>query len=86
VQITFRDSGIGIDPAEQERIFALFYEVRDVSLHSTSKTRFMGSGLGLGLAIARGIVEAHDGFLWAESAGHDRERCPGSRFHVLLPV
>jgi signal transduction histidine kinase len=86
VQITFRDSGIGIDPEEQERIFDLFYEVRDVSLHSTSKTKFMGSGLGLGLAIARGIIEAHGGFLWAESEGHDRERCPGSQFHVLLPV
>jgi signal transduction histidine kinase len=86
VHIVIQDTGIGIEPRDHERIFDLFYEVRDVSLHSTSKTRFMGSGLGLGLNIARGIVKAHGGFLWAESEGHDRERCPGSRFHVLLPV
>lgn len=86
VEIVFADNGIGIDPQEQERIFDLFYEVRDVSLHSTSKTSFMGSGLGLGLAISRGIVEAHGGFLWAESERYDLERCPGSRFHVLLPL
>ncbi len=86
LQIVFEDTGIGIDPGEQERIFELFYEIRDVSLHSTSKTRFMGGGLGLGLAIARGIIEAHGGFLWVESEGYDRERCPGSRFYVLLPL
>lgn len=86
VDIVFEDTGIGIDPEEQERIFGRLYEVRNVELHSTSKTRFMGGGLGLGLAIARGIVEAHGGFLWVESDGYDEERCPGSRFHVLLPV
>lgn len=86
VQIVLQDTGIGIDPEEQERIFDLFYEVRDISLHSTSKTHFLGSGLGLGLAIARGIVEAHGGFLWAESEGCDREQCPGSCFQLLLPI
>jgi signal transduction histidine kinase len=86
VDIVFEDTGIGIDPEEQERIFGRLYEVRNVELHSTSKTRFMGGGLGLGLAIARGIAEAHGGFLWVESDGYDEERCPGSRFHVLLPV
>jgi signal transduction histidine kinase len=86
IVIVFEDTGIGIDLEEQERIFGSFYEIRDPSLHSTSKTRFMGGGLGLGLAISRGIVEAHGGFLWAESEGCDEERCPGSRFHVLLPI
>lgn len=86
IEVVFEDTGIGIDPEEQERIFGRFYEVRDVELHSTSKTRFMGGGLGLGLSIARGIVEAHGGFLWAESEGCDEKECPGSRFHVLLPV
>lgn len=86
VEVIFEDTGIGIDPEEQERIFDRFYEVRDVDLHSTSKTRFQGGGLGLGLAISRGIIEAHGGLLWAESECYDEETCPGSRFHVLLPV
>ena len=86
VHITVADTGIGIDPDEQERIFTRFYEVKDPNLHSTSQTEFMGGGIGLGLAIARGIAEAHGGWLWAESPGCDPETCPGSQFHVLLPV
>jgi signal transduction histidine kinase len=86
VHIIVEDTGIGIAPEEQERIFDLFYEVHDISRHSTSKTRFMGGGLGLGLAISQGLVEAHGGALWAESEGYDEERCPGSRFHVVLPI
>ncbi len=86
IQLVIEDTGIGIAPEEQERIFDLFYEVRDTNLHSTSKTRFMGGGLGLGLAIARGIIEAHNGLLWVESEGCDQKRRPGSRFYVLLPL
>ena len=32
------------------------------------------------------IVEAHEGRVWAESPGHDEQRCPGSKFHVMLPI
>jgi signal transduction histidine kinase len=86
VEIIVADTGIGIDQSEQDRIFEQFYEVRDPSLHSTSKTDFMGGGAGLGLAITRGVAEAHGGWVWMESEGHDTEHCPGSRFHVVLPV
>jgi signal transduction histidine kinase len=86
IEVIVEDTGVGIAEEDQERIFKRFYEVRDPSLHSTSKTRFMGGGLGLGLPTARGIVEAHDGWLWVESEGYDEEKCPGSRFHVLLPM
>jgi signal transduction histidine kinase len=86
VELIVADTGIGIDPSEQDRIFEQFYEVRDRRLHSTSKTDFMGGGAGLGLAITRGVAEAHGGWVWVESEGYDPDNCPGSRFHVVLPV
>lgn len=86
VEVIVADTGIGIAPDELERIFEKFYRVGSVLLHSTGETKFKGAGPGLGLTIARGIVEAHDGRIWAESSGHDEEHCPGSRFHVLLPI
>lgn len=86
IDITIQDNGVGIAADDMERIFRGLYEVRDGSLHSTSKYQFLGGGIGLGLAIARGIVKKHGGWLWAESAGCDLEKCPGSRFHIAVPV
>jgi signal transduction histidine kinase len=86
VEVVVSDTGVGIDLEEQERVFDKFYRVESPDLHSSSKTRFMGAGPGLGLTIAKGIVEAHGGRIWVESPGYDPERCPGSQFHVLLPV
>jgi signal transduction histidine kinase len=86
IEIVVRDTGIGIDPQFHELIFEKFYQTEQVALHSSGKTRFKAGGPGLGLSIARGIVRAHDGKIWVESAGHDEETCPGSEFHVLLPV
>jgi signal transduction histidine kinase len=86
VELVVTDTGIGIDPGEQDRIFEQFYEVRDPRFHSTSKTDFMGGGAGLGLAITRGIAEAHGGWIWVASEGYDPHKCPGSSFHVVLPV
>jgi signal transduction histidine kinase len=86
VEVVVADTGVGIDLDEQERIFDKFYRVEGPELHSSSKTRFMGAGPGLGLTIAQGIVEAHGGRIWVESSGHDPVNCPGSQFHILLPV
>ncbi len=86
VEIVVADTGVGVDPAKREHIFKRFYEVHDPRLHSTSKTEFMGGGVGLGLPIARGLAEAHGGWIWVESLGNDPDRCPGSHFHVVLPV
>ncbi len=86
VEIVVSDTGIGIEPGSLELIFTKFYTTGEINLHSTSKTRFKGGGLGLGLTLARGIITAHGGRIWAESPGYDEATCPGSQFHILLPV
>jgi signal transduction histidine kinase len=86
VELMFADSGIGIDLADQKLIFEKFYRVGAVELHSTGSTKFKGAGPGLGLPIAKGVVQAHGGKIWVESPGHDESRMPGSTFHLVLPV
>jgi signal transduction histidine kinase len=86
VDISITDTGVGIPVEEQRRIFEQFHVLGSIQHHSTSKSAFLGGGLGLGLAIARGIVEAHGGRIWVESEGYDPDRMPGSTFHILLPL
>jgi signal transduction histidine kinase len=84
--LEIEDTGIGIEPVNLERIFEVFSGIHDFTLHSSGKTKFKGGGPGLGLPIARGIIEAHGGRLWAESPGYDEMACPGTTFFVELPV
>ena len=86
VEITVEDTGIGIDPEYQELIFEKFYQMGEVAVHSSGRTRFKGGGPGLGLAIARGIVQAHGGRIWVESPGYDEKSFPGSKFYIWLPM
>jgi len=86
VEIAILDTGIGIASQNQDLVFDKFYQTGEVMLHSSGKTKFKGGGPGLGLAIARGIVEAHHGRIWAVSSGHDEQKYPGSTFFVRLPV
>jgi signal transduction histidine kinase len=86
IEIIVSDTGIGIDPQLHELIFTKFYQTGKLALHSTGKTVFKGAGPGLGLTVARGIVEAHRGKIWVESPGHDEKTFPGSQFHVVLPL
>jgi two-component system sensor histidine kinase/response regulator len=86
VEFSVQDTGIGIDLDAQEKIFDKFHALRDFELHSSSKTAFLGGGLGLGLAVCKGVVEAHHGTIRVESPGHDPTTCPGSRFIVTLPL
>jgi two-component system, OmpR family, sensor histidine kinase VicK len=81
VEIYVTDTGIGIPKEDFGKIFAKIVELKDVNLHSSGTTEFNSSGLGLGLSIARGIVEAHGGEIRVES-----EVGRGSTFTIILPT
>ncbi|MBN1873913.1 MAG: hybrid sensor histidine kinase/response regulator [Anaerolineae bacterium] len=85
VHMWIKDTGVGIPLEELAHVFERFYVLEDTSLHRSSKTAFKGGGLGLGLVVSKGIIEAHNGKVWAESPGYDEKTFPGSTFHILLP-
>jgi signal transduction histidine kinase len=86
ILFTIKDTGIGIAEKDIEFIFNKFYRGFDTQLHSTGIYKFLGAGPGLGLTIAKGIIEGHGGQIWVESAGQDMEKLPGSTFYVRLPL
>lgn len=69
-----QDTGIGIPPEEQSRIWERFYRADD-------PLRAEAGGLGVGLTIVKSLVEAHDGRVWLDSPPGK-----GSTFTVLLPI
>jgi PAS domain S-box-containing protein len=75
VWISVVDTGIGIRPEHQKRLFKPFEQ-----LDSSPKRILLGTGLGL--ALTRKLIEAHDGRVWVESAGEGW----GCTFHLALPV
>ena len=75
VELLVRDTGAGIDADLLPRIFDMFMQIESSKPHSLG-------GLGLGLALARKIVELHDGRIEAISPGIGQ----GSEFHVWLPA
>jgi signal transduction histidine kinase len=86
IEVTISDTGIGISTENQAVIFDKFGQLGSLELHSSGKTKFKGGGPGLGLPIARGILEAHGGSIWVESDGYDEKNCPGTTFHLLIPI
>ncbi|HKB46122.1 MAG TPA: ATP-binding protein, partial [Ktedonobacterales bacterium] len=79
LQVSVADRGIGIPPGELDAIFGKFYRVQHVQLPWDKSRPPIGTGLGL--AIVAGIVEAHGGRIWAESAPGE-----GSTFTFTLPI
>ena len=75
VQISVTDNGPGIDPQELPHVFVAFWQ-------ADGSARRRTTGLGLGLAIAKKLVELHGGRIAASSEGQGR----GARFEVTLPL
>lgn len=74
VAVSVSDTGMGIPGTELDRIFDRFYQVE------SHLTRVQG-GMGLGLSIAKGMIDLHGGRIWAESV-----EGRGSRFTFTLPI
>ncbi|PIS21605.1 hypothetical protein COT51_01685 [candidate division WWE3 bacterium CG08_land_8_20_14_0_20_41_15] len=72
VKVYVRDSGIGIAKSDQSKLFSKFEQI---------KTAASSKGTGLGLVVAKGVVEAHGGSIWVES-----EVGKGARFVFTLPL
>jgi len=74
IQISVKDNGIGITPSDQAQVFDRFFQVES---HLTRRH----SGMGLGLTVAKTMVELHGGRIWVESVENQ-----GSTFTLLLPL
>jgi len=74
IQVEIIDNGVGIPSQDLEKIFDKFYQVRHPKGQKVK-------GTGLGLAICKGIIEKHNGRIWAES-----ELGKGSKFSFVLPL
>jgi signal transduction histidine kinase len=74
LKISIQDSGGGIAPEDQERVFDRFYRADSPLINGLGET-------GVGLAIVKSLVEAHGGRVWVES-----EMGVGSTFSFLLPI
>lgn len=75
VLLTVEDQGQGIPPETRARVFDKFFRVTNNSANSPG-------GLGMGLAIAHGIVDAHGGRIWIESGEQGR----GTKVLLLIPI
>ena len=81
IEIKIDDTGIGIPKDKLNKIFEKFVELGDIEKHHSSETEFMGGGTGLGLSISKGIIEKHNGFIWAEN-----RETKGTSVIVILPL
>lgn len=80
VRVAVSENGIGVPKEDFNRIFDQFSHSQRSTSHSSGTIEFKSSGLGLGLAIAKRIIEMHRGRIWVES-----EVGKGSSFYFTLP-
>ena len=74
-KVVVKDNGVGIKRDMLDKIFVKLYQI------NTSLVR-EGGGIGLGLSVCKGIIEGHDGKIWAESKGLGQ----GTEIHIILPL
>jgi signal transduction histidine kinase len=75
LEVSVADTGIGIAPENQARVFEAFYQVHQGTLNKTP-------GTGLGLSLVKQLVAMHGGQVWLTSEGEGR----GSRFTFVIPA
>jgi len=75
VEVSITDTGVGVTPEDQEKVFKEFYQVKGGIRDKTP-------GTGLGLTLAKQLVEMHGGWIWMESEGEGK----GSRLSFVLPI
>jgi two-component system sensor histidine kinase KdpD len=78
IRLTVSDEGIGVPPELRERVFDKFFR----AMRDGDSGNVNSGGSGMGLTIARGIVEAHGGRIWID----DVNGCSGTRVLVELPT
>jgi signal transduction histidine kinase/ligand-binding sensor domain-containing protein/AraC-like DNA-binding protein len=77
VKITLEDNGLGIPDHQLEKIFHRFYQAENTGIHET--------GFGIGLSLAKGIIELHHGQISVESCEATSDQHGYTRFYITLP-
>ncbi|MBF0633299.1 MAG: PAS domain S-box protein [Nitrospinae bacterium] len=80
--IEIRDDGIGIPEDMKDQVFDPYFSLENPIYYTSSKLKFKGGGIGLGLTVARMIMEFHDGSLTVKSEGEGK----GSAVTLSLPI
>lgn len=83
IEICITDSGVGIAKKDRLLIFDKFHGAGDINLHGKQQHSVQGPSAGLGLPLAKGMIEAHGGMIWVDNPLFSNS---GSCFHVLLPL
>ena len=76
-----QDNGIGIPEYELENVFKKFYELNNLWSHKSGIVEYMSSGLGIGLATSKRIVDLHGGKIWIKSKQNE-----GTTIFIALPI
>lgn len=88
VLVEVKDSGSGVPDEDKEAIFDKFYASGDYMNHSSGSYKFKSGGIGVGLALAKAIIEAHGGKIWVKSPATSvkaEKESGGSSFFFSIP-